>query len=273
MKKNYFFLSGLPRSGSTLLSAILGQNPNIYSGPSSPVLHAMINMEKMLSEDEFFKAYPKTQQAGEIIQNIINHYYSDIEEPIIIDKNRGWPAYLHYIKGYFGIEPKVLVPVRNMDEILASFIALHRRNDFYVDGKVNFIDEMLIKNDLELNDENRCTILANQGPISISYQAILKGLEDGYERNMLFIEYNDLVNSTQETIKRVYDFLELEYYNHGFENIKNVNQENDGKTYGFKDMHEVRPIISKTSIDPNEILPKSIMQYCKGAEFWRSIDN
>ena len=37
-KKTYFFLSGLPRSGTTLLGAILEQNPNIYVGATSPVL-------------------------------------------------------------------------------------------------------------------------------------------------------------------------------------------------------------------------------------------
>ncbi|NBP58534.1 sulfotransferase, partial [bacterium] len=36
--KKYYFISGLPRSGSTLLSAILNQNPRFYSGPNSPVV-------------------------------------------------------------------------------------------------------------------------------------------------------------------------------------------------------------------------------------------
>jgi len=35
--KELFFISGLPRSGSTLLSAILRQNPKMYADISSPV--------------------------------------------------------------------------------------------------------------------------------------------------------------------------------------------------------------------------------------------
>ena len=35
--KTFFFISGLPRSGSTLLSSILKQNPDFYADISSPV--------------------------------------------------------------------------------------------------------------------------------------------------------------------------------------------------------------------------------------------
>lgn len=32
MQNTYHFISGLPRTGSTLLSAILSQNPAVYAG-------------------------------------------------------------------------------------------------------------------------------------------------------------------------------------------------------------------------------------------------
>jgi len=44
--KTFYFMAGLPRSGSTLLSSILNQNPRFYSGPSSPVLGAMYAVEE-----------------------------------------------------------------------------------------------------------------------------------------------------------------------------------------------------------------------------------
>ena len=39
-------MAGLPRAGSTLLSSLLNQNPNLYSGPSSPVLGAMYTIHE-----------------------------------------------------------------------------------------------------------------------------------------------------------------------------------------------------------------------------------
>jgi sulfotransferase len=271
-EKTYYFMAGLPRAGSTMLSSILNQNPRMYSGPSSPVLNTMTVLEQSISNDEFFKAYPKPEQAGKIIANVIQHFYSDVEKPVIIDKNRAWLNKIHYIEGYFGVKPKILVPVRNMDEILASFISMHRRNEIQTNGKLNFIDEMLVKSGLPLTDENRCTILSTQGIVGMSYQAIRQALIEGHEKTMHFIEYDDLINSPNETMKRVYEFLEMEFYQHDFNNLKNVNQEKDAEIYGFKDMHNVREKIEKTASNPKDVLPESILDHCKGAEFWRNID-
>jgi hypothetical protein len=39
--KKYYFLSGMQRSGNTLLSTILSQNPKIYSSKLSPMAQYM----------------------------------------------------------------------------------------------------------------------------------------------------------------------------------------------------------------------------------------
>ena len=69
LNKNFYFMSGLPRSGSTVISSILNQNPRFYSGPSSPVVATMIGLENHFSNDELFLGYPKPQQAKEIISH------------------------------------------------------------------------------------------------------------------------------------------------------------------------------------------------------------
>ena len=79
-KKTYYFMAGLPRSGSTMLSAILNQNPRFYSGPSSPVTGTMVALEDHLANDELYLAYPKREQVKGLIADIINHYYSDVEK-------------------------------------------------------------------------------------------------------------------------------------------------------------------------------------------------
>lgn len=89
--KTYFFESGLPRSGSTLFTALLNQHPQIHAGPLSPVIEAMYYQEKYFFEDsEHFIAYPKPLHARKVISSIIDNYYFDINEPYIIDKNRAW---------------------------------------------------------------------------------------------------------------------------------------------------------------------------------------
>jgi sulfotransferase len=268
-------MSGLPRSGSTLLSSILNQNPKIHSGPSSPVTGLMVAMENLLSTDELYLAYPKPKAATKLVSSIIENYYSDVDEPIIIDKNRSWVNRPEYIMGYFGQHPKIICPVRNIDEILASFISMHRRNGVISsNGKINFIDEMLIKNNIPLTDDNRCEFIASpNGILGQSYTGIQSALQKGYQKSLHFVEYNNLINNPEETIKKIYEFLELPEHAHDFSNIVNVHKENDSGIYGFDDMHHVRNELKKVSIKSEEILSEQILKKCENTDFWRNLDN
>lgn len=273
MSKSYFFMAGLPRSGSTLLSSILNQNPEVHSGPSSPVVPTMLMLENSLSNDELFLAHPKPVQAAKIISSVIDNYYSDVDKKVIIDKNRSWVNRLHYIPGYFGVEPKVLCPVRNIDEILASFIALQRRTTITEAGKLNFIDEMLVKNNILLTDDNRCEFLASpNGILGQSYFALRQALVEGKQKNLHFIEYDDLLNSPQETMNKIYEFLGLDSYNHDFSNIKNIHKELDAEVYGVNDMHDVRQKLERADIDPQQVLSQKVLDSCKDSEFWRNLE-
>lgn len=274
VSRTYYFMSGLPRSGSTLLSSLLNQNPRFYSGPSSPVVGLMLTLENQLAQDELFLAYPKRQQAGELVANVIKHYYSDVstDRPVIFDKNRSWVNRVHYISGYFGVEPKILCPVRNVDEILASFISMHRRNPYEVNGRINFIDEMLVKSNIPLTDDNRCQVIAGpNGILGQSYNGIKQALMEGHQKSLHFIEYDDLINNPEETMKKIYEFLGQEYFEHNFEAIENIHKENDAAVYGLADMHDVRDKLSKTSADPKEILSEEVLKRCENSEFWRTL--
>lgn len=274
MNKTFYFISGLPRSGSTLLSSILNQNPRFYSGPSSPVVATMLTLENSLSNDELFLAYPKPDQAREIISSVLPQFYSDRPEPVVFDKNRSWTVRMNYIPGYFDISPKVLCPVRDTAEILTSFISMLRRNPYQVNGKINFIDEMLVKNNIPLTDDNRCEFLASpDGILGQSVEGLRKALMEGYDKSIHLIEYRDLVNNPEETLKRIYEFLGEEPFEHTFDNLKNQNQENDSMVYGFSDMHEVRPELKLVSPNPEEILSPEILEKCKNTEFWRFNEN
>lgn len=274
IQKTYYFMAGLPRSGSTILSAILNQNPRFYSGPSSPVTGLMLMVENQLSQDELFLAYPKPEQASMIISNIIHQYYFDVDKPIIFDKNRSWVSRINHIEGYLGIQPKIICPVRNIDEILASFISMHRRNPYQVDGKINFIDEMLIKTNTPLTDDNRCEFLVSEnGILGQSYLSIRDVLLQGQEKYLHFVEYDDIINSPQETMQKIYEFLEEEPYEHTFDNLININSENDSAVYGISDMHTIRKKLGKTSADPKEILSENILSRCNNLEFWRELKN
>lgn len=271
MNKTFYFMAGLPRSGSTLLSAILNQNPRFHSGPSSPVVPMMLALENELSQDELFKAYPKMDQARQIIGSVLENFYTDVDCPVVFDKNRSWVNRPHYIRGYFDIEPKILCPVRNIDEILTSFIMMCRRNPYTGKGRVNFIDEMLIRSQQELTDENRCRVIAGPGILGQSFDGIRSILEQGQDKILHFIEYNDLINEPEKTMRGIYEYLGEEYFEHDFAKLENRHRENDSAIYGFADMHEVRRTLGSAAARPSEVLSPEILALCQGQEFWRNI--
>jgi sulfotransferase len=271
--KTYYFMAGLPRSGSTMLSAILNQNPQIHSGPSSPVTGLMMAIEQMLLQDELFKAYPKPESARKIIASIIDNFYSDVDRPVVIDKNRSWVNRPEYISGYLDQQPKIICPVRNIDEILTSFIMLQRRNGYVSEsGRINFIDEMLVKSNIPLTDDNRCEFIASpNGILGQSYHGLRDALIKGHARYLHFVEYSDLILDPQGTMKKLYEFLELPEFQHDFSNLKNLHEEKDDEIYGLKDMHHVRAAVANTAPRPQDILSEATLNKCKGAEFWRDL--
>tara|TARA_B100001057_G_scaffold392064_1_gene400518 strand:- start:826 stop:1740 length:915 start_codon:yes stop_codon:yes gene_type:complete len=273
--KTFYFMAGLPRAGSTLLSTLLNQNPRIYSGPSSPVLGAMYSTHENFQSNELYTGYPKPNQVNEIIGSVIEHWYSDIDKPVVIDKNRAWCARVPFIEGYIKQDAKVIVPVRRVDEILASILTMIKRNPFQEgQPRINFVDEQLVKFNIPINDENRCQyLLSNQGGIVWeSLNATKLGVEEGHSDKFLFVDYNDLVKDPQKELNEIYEFLGEEPFEHTFDNLSNDHREDDITTYGLGDMHEVHSKLKKVSPDPSEILPDSIIELYNSnksnLEFW-----
>tara|TARA_R100000742_G_C4276750_1_gene98044 strand:- start:618 stop:1496 length:879 start_codon:yes stop_codon:yes gene_type:complete len=267
-------MGGLPRSGSTLLSAILNQNPRFYSGPSSPVLGAMVSAHDNFMANELYHGYPKPYQVNEIVGSIMGHWYSDVDKPVIIDKNRAWTSRVSIIEGYLHLEPKIIVPVRRVDEILTSILKMIHRNPFKEgQSRINFVDEFLVKNNIPINDEERCNHLLNSsGIVYESLNAIMDGFKDQKRDKFHFIDYNDLVNDPQKELDSIYDFLGEEPFEHTFDGLSNEHREDDLNTYGLADMHEVHSELVKTSDYPSNVLPPSIIDLYnrnrQNLEFW-----
>jgi sulfotransferase len=271
MTKRFYFMAGLPRSGSTLLSSILSQNPNLHSGPSSPIAACMHSVDNLLQTDELYKAFPKPVQARLMISNLISQYYSDIDKPVVIDKNRAWPAHVPLIENNLQQRAKIICPVRDIDEILASMISMLRRNSSHANGaRSNFIDEPLIKQNIPINDENRCHFIAGpNGILGNSLRSIVDGARTGFLDRMLFVEYKELMADPKQTMERVYSFLGEPHFEHDFDNIENSNKEKDLEIYGLEDMHEVRKVVKATAPNPKDVLSPLVIQRCKGMDIWR----
>ena len=270
VNKRYYFMAGLPRSGSTLLKSILNQNPDIHTEPVSPILELTHYTNEYFKDSEQYLGYPKPKSAHRVISSIIEDYYYEVNKPIIIDHCRAWSNNIQMLKTFITSNPKIICPVRNVTEILTSFITMIRRNS----DQVSFIDQHLIEKGFEINDANRCHYLMSKDGIVeqalwAQSQAFIRGDD---KKHLCLIEYNDLIKDPEMTMKKIYNFLEIDYHSHNFDNIYNEHREIDDQWY-LKDMHHVRKKLEKKSRRPEDVLPEEVLNMYSNLEYWKCPDH
>ena len=81
----------LPRSGSTLLAAILRQNPQFYAGMSSPVASLFMALQSAMSRRNEAALFIDEDQKRELLKGTFENYYHAIQRnKVIFDTNRAW---------------------------------------------------------------------------------------------------------------------------------------------------------------------------------------
>jgi sulfotransferase len=261
--KTYYFDSGLPRSGSTLLTALLNQNPLIHAGPLSPVFEVMYYTRNRLRGEQA-QAHPKPKIFKKMVENVIDTYYEDRSEPVVIDKCRAWTAHIDLIKEYITPDPKIICTVRHPLDILASFIDLINNS-----RSVSFIDKALLRQNMFITNDTRCNLMMNPGGIVWeSMNALATAFRNNQTQHIHFIQYDDLVNDPKRVMQGIHSFLRMKPYEYDFDNVENKYREKDTEVYGLPTMHEVRSKVEKKSRHYSEVLSEEVINKYKDLDFW-----
>ena len=248
-----YFLSGLPRSGSTLLGSILNQNSDIYVSPTSPLLDLLCYQNEALNKVKEQYTFDDIKQSESIYNSLPKAFYQHIDKPHIIDKHRAWARNVLPAKLHVNAYPKVICTYRPVAEVVVSFLKLINKDPH------NFIDASLNKKRLSISTENRAKELW-ESYISDPWQSLQIGLQN-HKENLYFVAYEELINKPAETIAGVYDFLSISQFTHTFDNINNSCNESKDAAWGLKDLHTIRPVLAKTSDDPSSILGQKLCSY------------
>jgi sulfotransferase len=255
--KSHYFISGLPRSGSTLLSGILKQNPDFYADIASPVEALTGTSIDLITSTESNLTITEEQRKN-LMYGIFDGYYKHIEKPVIFDSSRGWTKKTPFLKALFPYT-KILCPVRDIVSILNSFEVIASKNPFHTKTLTEHKDNVFA----------RCDGMMNKNSGIVAGPWIL--LQEGYALNpemIMLIEYENLCKEPEKTMRKVYEFLERPYYSHDFENVEYSN-ENFDRACNLKDLHTVKRKVEYNP--PRCILPPEIVQkYTEmNMEFWK----
>jgi len=245
--KKFIALSGLPRTGSTLLTSILSQNQDIYAEGNSAVCQIMWDIQRScdIACEEQLLANQRYSTKNDLISEVPKIYYKDVKAPYIIDKCRSWtlPDNLEMLYKYFDNSPKIIVMERPLIEVVKSYAFLRMKNNYPGDPFGGLLDDWT-------------------EPIMRSFNGI-QWAKQNNSGEFLFITYKDLVEHTQDCIDKIYTFCAIEPFVHDLNHVVNIYPEDDD-VYGLSGQHEVRRSISYRDLDIK--IPDYIVNKCKELE-------
>jgi sulfotransferase len=213
INKEFVFIAGMPRSGSTVLANILDQNPKFGSDAVTSGLGGLLSMVKEnWDKVESFKSWPDPDLKRRVLQGIFASYYGDNDCSTIIDKNRAWPSHIESLEFILGKKPKIIMCVRDMRAIMASWEKLWRKNkDIY---------PLNIPIDAQHTVESRVAHWgSSKDHTGKAYLTIQDALQRGYKDCMLFVDFDKLTMDPHQQLKRIYEFIAEEHFVHDFNNI------------------------------------------------------
>ncbi|NBU81782.1 MAG: sulfotransferase [Flavobacteriaceae bacterium] len=272
MTKEFFFLAGLQRSGATIISQILNQNPDIWVSPASPLFTMMKSTFETHLTPEYID-YQRPQAMAEVLHEMAQAFYKEKPAKYIIDKNLNWPTPIgvEMIARYLSANIKIICPVRNILDILVSFDTIINAHP---DSANNQIDKAVLEKTLgnkPMADRRADLLMQEDKDIYACLHNMKHALIPEYRKYFHFVDYDDFVADPKKEIEKIYAFLEIENYTHEFENVKDVSEISEDSLTGIKYLHTIRPAIQKISRRPEDVfLPETIEKY-SGLEFWRGI--
>ncbi len=262
-EKTLHFISGLPRSGSTLITNLFKQNPQTHGESVSSLSSLVASVHANWNQYDTNKEYKNDKAKIGTLKGMLQGYYSHIDKPIILDKDRGWTPQIGLLENILDRKIKIVACVRNPAEILASFERLRKENPLFFTQ----VDATLREGS---NVVSRAFYYASpDGPLGLSHRNLKDAVTMGYLDRILFVDYNRFCSTPKAQMKRIYDFLELPNYNHDFENIEQE-EKYDDLAVGLPNLHKIKPTLDRTVINCVEYLGLELYEQYNREIFWNA---
>ena len=261
MSKTYNFISGMPRSGTTLLSTILNQNPRFTAGISDPLEMYAGSIIRDTNTAAGMDAAVPIEKRKELIKGLFDTFYSDANE-VCFNTNRGWCADTTLLKSLYP-NFKMIVCLRDVPWILDSFEQLNAKNPYTV--KPLYHHQMLG------TVYERCGMLMGNMPNFGGYVAgplanVKQSMFCNERQHICYVEYDTLVKYPQLVLPQIYQFLDEPWYEHDFNNVEASYDEFDEQTK-IIGLHTVRKKVEFKQRP--SILPTDLWQQYEPTTFWK----
>lgn len=260
MTSNFHFISGLPRAGSTLLAALLKQNPRFHASMSSGLGTLVNGVTQMMSPGAEMAMTIEEDQRKDILRGLFDSYYQRCgDKEIIFDTNRMWTLRMPLLKALFP-KAKVIACVRDVSWVMDSLECRVRENPFHFTRLFGPMNQGSVYSRVE-------TLMGHDSLVGRAWTGLKEAFYGDQADALLVVEYEYLSQAPEKVLRLIYEFIgESWYEGHDFENVQFDAPEFDD-ALGVSGLHKVRP---KVEFKPRRsILPPDLFKKYQDMGFWR----
>lgn len=253
-------IAGLPRSGSTLLAALLNQNPAFKAGMTSPVYGLVDHLIPLMSGDAESAAAFHEEQREAILRGVFQGFYSQSIGKIIFETNRKWTSRLPLLHTLFP-KSKVICCIRDVgwiaDSLERSIIKspYHASRFMYGPNRRGMTQYSRMDSYLDFN----------HGVIGQPWAGLREAFFGEFSDKLVLIPYEKLATAPLHILDQLYDILEEEAFPH---DIRNINYSADAydNSIGIPHLHKIDGPIALEARET--ILPPDLFEACAPLNFW-----
>lgn len=251
-------MSGLPRSGSTLLCALLRQNPRFTAAMTSPVATLCGALHKRMCGGEFGVFFDDARRAA-ILRGVFDSYYADAgQEQVVFDTNRTWTG-RSALLGELYPQSRIICCVRETGWIIDSVERMLAKNPLQLSRMFNFQPGTSVYARVEtlMNSES--------GLIGLAWANLREAWFGAHAKRLVLVPYDDLVSAPELMLRALYKELGEPWFAHDFENVAYDEPDYDA-LLGMPGLHKVRQKV-EAQTRPPAIPPELFAKYAH-THFW-----
>lgn len=259
MDNGIHFISGLPRSGSTLLAGILRQNPRFHAGMTSPVGAMYMALETAMSRRNETAVFIADAQRRDVLKGLFANFYAGIHrDKLVFDTNRAWCTKLPALVQLFP-SARFICCVRDIAWIMDSVERLVRRNAFELSGMFGFEPGGTVYSRV-----NR--LASSDGLVGYALDALREAYFSEQGAKLILVEYQALTRMPRETMQHLYAMLNEPFFEHDFENVEYQAEDFD-LALGTRGLHTVKRKVEW--LERQSVLPPGLFERFSHDMFWR----
>jgi sulfotransferase len=253
------FISGLPRSGSTLLAAILRQNPRFQAEITGPMAQLCTVVHQTIGGTGEFSVLFDDQRSAQMLRGLFEVYYAHTpDRSVVFDTNRTWTARAALL-GTLYPDCRIICCVREVGWVLDSIERMRLKNPLKLSRLFTSkaAESIYTRVDALMNSE--------QGLVGSAWSALREAWFSDAANRLIVVPYDVLVREPDRTLRSLYRELGEPYYMHDFHNVTYEAPAYDNNL-GMAGLHTVQRIVEYRQRQP--VLPPELFAKYAKSHFW-----